>query len=280
MGDDSRAWLAMQGKAPQGPAGPSREAMESATMRLGPSHARRSHALQSGDLAYEAFQQANTDPAQLERAWQHHQQTTLDVDTRASASFLEALAAAERLQLHAAHAAEGLAVADHLADLVVVDAERRGHRQGDEDTRARESLDRRVLEGPQVAAAVVAGRPLAVPVVLEVHLDPLVVPGEEGEQRVVLGDRQAVGVDEDPDDGPGDELVEQTSTRSPPSPPAAATPAPPSTTAPSCSPTPARCCGCPSWRSTSTARSTSASPSTDRSTPSPCGAWVPPSQRT
>lgn len=96
MGDDSRAWLAMQGKAPQGPAGPSREAMESATMRLGPSHARRSHAPQSGDLAYEAFQQANADPAQLERAWQHHQQTTRDVDTRASASFLEALAAAEK----------------------------------------------------------------------------------------------------------------------------------------------------------------------------------------
>lgn len=96
MGDDSRGWLDMQGKAPQGPAGPSREAMESVTMRLGPSRAHRSHAPRSGDLAYEAFQQANADPALLERAWQHSRQTTRDVDTRESASFFEALAAAEK----------------------------------------------------------------------------------------------------------------------------------------------------------------------------------------
>ena len=88
--------------------------------------------------------------------------------------------------------------------------ERGGHRQRGEDPGAGEPLDRAVLlERAQVGAAVVAGGVGAQAVVLQVDLDPLAVPGEQGEQRVVAGDPDAVGVHQDPDDGPRGELVEQ-----------------------------------------------------------------------
>lgn len=98
MGDDSRGWLAMQGKGQQGPVGPSREAMESATKRMGSSSSQafRSHAPQNGNTEFEAFQHANADPVLLERAWQQNMPTTRDVGTRDSTSFFEALAAAEK----------------------------------------------------------------------------------------------------------------------------------------------------------------------------------------
>ena len=63
----------------------------------------------------------------------------------------------------------------HEADLVVVDAQRCGHREGGEDTRGGQPLDRSLLEPADVGAPVVGRRRGRLPVVLQVDLDPLAV---------------------------------------------------------------------------------------------------------
>ena len=66
--------------------------------------------------------------------------------------------------------------------------ERGRHGERREDPGAGEPLDRALLEAADVGAAVVGGRLGRLAVVLQVDLDPLAVPLQQVEQRVVLGD--------------------------------------------------------------------------------------------
>src|SRR5687768_4155145 len=66
---------------------------------------------------------------------------------------------------------------DDGADVAVVDAECRCHREGGENTCLGQTLDGHVFEPGQVSAAVVDGCFLGRAVVLEVHLHAVPVPG-------------------------------------------------------------------------------------------------------
>ena len=100
------------------------------------------------------------------------------------------------------------AAAHDRADLVVVDAERDGHRQRGEDARGGQAVHGELLQAHQIAAAVRSvGAGLAA-VVLQVHLDLVAMVGEPRQQDVVLGDLDAVGVQQDPIDRPGCDLVQ------------------------------------------------------------------------
>jgi hypothetical protein len=66
-----------------------------------------------------------------------------------------------------------------------------------------------LLESTQVGAAMVHGAGRVEPVELQVDLDPLAVPAQQREQRVVAGQLDPVGVEQDPHDGASHERVEQ-----------------------------------------------------------------------
>ena len=130
--------------------------------------------------------------------------------SRSSGSIAGRAAGAEhRLDGHPADVRRVQRPLDDEADLVVVDAQRCGHREGGEDTRGGQPLDRALLEPPDVGAPVVGRRRGRLAVVLEVDLDPLAVSPQQGKEIVVLGDGEAVGVDQHPHDRPRGDRVEE-----------------------------------------------------------------------
>ncbi|PQM49458.1 hypothetical protein C1Y40_00323 [Mycobacterium talmoniae] len=86
-----------------------------------------------------------------------------------------------RLNRHPAHERGVQRHLDDVTDLAVVDPQRRRHHQRGEDLAARKPVQGSLLDPPQVAAAVMVVGGQAVPVVLQVHLDPLPVRGEQVE---------------------------------------------------------------------------------------------------
>jgi hypothetical protein len=73
----------------------------------------------------------------------------------------------------------------------------------------RQALERPLLEAPDCLRRGGRRRLGRLAVVLQVDLDPLAVPGQQGEQLVVLGERRSVGVDQHPHDRPLRHGVEQ-----------------------------------------------------------------------
>ena len=116
--------------------------------------------------------------------------------------------AEDRLQRHPADVGRGQGPLHDGPDLVVVHAQRCRHDQGCEDPSPRQSFDRRLLEAGQIRTAVVDRRSRRRPVVLEINLDPLTVPGQQRQQLVIPSQRQSVGVDHDPHDGAGHDLLD------------------------------------------------------------------------
>ena len=94
-------------------------------------------------------------------------------------------------------------------DLVVVDAQRRRHRQRHEHAARGQPLDGGVLEAADVRAPVVDRRLGRLSVVLQVDLHPLPVPRQQVQQRVVARDRQPVGVHQHAHHRPRGDRVEQ-----------------------------------------------------------------------
>ncbi|MCY1224635.1 hypothetical protein D9M72_368000 [compost metagenome] len=121
---------------------------------------------------------------------------------------VSAAGAEHRLQRDSAHERGFQRPHDDGAHLAVVDAERRRHGQGGEDARLGQTRDRRILEAGQIASAVVNRCLLGGSVVLEVHLHPVSMLRQEGEQLVVGRHQHAVAVHHDPDDRPCDEFLQ------------------------------------------------------------------------
>ena len=113
------------------------------------------------------------------------------------------------LDRDAAHVGRLHGPADHRADLAVVDAQGRGHREGREHACLAETSERALLEPADVRAAVVRRRLGALAVVLQVHLHPLAVLLERRDERVVLCDAQAVRVQQDAHHGARNEVLQQ-----------------------------------------------------------------------
>src|SRR5689334_16909871 len=81
-----------------------------------------------------------------------------------------------------------------VADFVIIDPERGGHRQRREDAGVAEPSDGVFLDSPQISAAMRAMRLESKAVELQIHFDPPIVFLEELEKLVVFREPNAVAV--------------------------------------------------------------------------------------
>jgi hypothetical protein len=98
---------------------------------------------------------------------------------------------------------------DDVSYLVIVHTEGCRHRERGEHTSFAQPCHRTLLHCRKVGIAMVQVRCASEAVELQIDLDPLVIGAQGFEQHVVTCDLDAVGVDDDPCDRAGDDLIEQ-----------------------------------------------------------------------